>query len=109
MNNLEDNQLFGFSLSVTALDKLHLLGHFVGGVQMPNPGQPTISLGATGDAVRRLQRALRRTPMWGFVVDGVFGPATEAAVRRRRTSDMGRVAQWCADAQAARGLVRRGR
>jgi peptidoglycan hydrolase-like protein with peptidoglycan-binding domain len=48
---------------------------------MPNPGQPTISLGATGDAVRRLQRALRRTPMWGFVVDGVFGPATEAAVK----------------------------
>ena len=29
---------------------------------MPNPNQPTISLGATGDAVRRLQRALRRTP-----------------------------------------------
>lgn len=48
---------------------------------MPNPGQPTISLGATGDAVRRLQRALRRTPMWGFVVDGVFGPATETAVK----------------------------
>jgi peptidoglycan hydrolase-like protein with peptidoglycan-binding domain len=49
---------------------------------MPNPGQPTISLGATGAAVRQLQRALRRTPMWGFVVDGVFGPATEAAVKQ---------------------------
>lgn len=50
-------------------------------MQMPNPGQPTITLGATGDAVRRVQRALRRTPNLGLLVDGVFGPATEAAVR----------------------------
>ncbi len=49
---------------------------------MPNPGQPTISQGATGDAVRRLQRALRRTPNPGLVVDGVFGPATETAVKQ---------------------------
>jgi len=48
---------------------------------MPNPGQPTISLGATGDAVRRLQRALRRTPNLGLVVDGIFGPATNTAVK----------------------------
>jgi peptidoglycan hydrolase-like protein with peptidoglycan-binding domain len=48
---------------------------------MPNPGQPTISLGATGGAVRRLQRALRRTPNLGVVVDGVFGSATDAAVK----------------------------
>jgi peptidoglycan hydrolase-like protein with peptidoglycan-binding domain len=48
---------------------------------MPNPGQPTISVGATGSAVRRLQRALRRTPNLGLVVDGVFGPSTEAAVK----------------------------
>ena len=48
---------------------------------MPNPGQPTISPGATGEAVRRLQRALRRTPNLGLVVDGVFGPATETAVK----------------------------
>ena len=48
---------------------------------MPNPGQPTISRGATGDAVRRLQRALRRTPNLGLAVDGVFGASTEAAVK----------------------------
>jgi peptidoglycan hydrolase-like protein with peptidoglycan-binding domain len=48
---------------------------------MPNPGQPIIASGATGDAVRRLQRALRRTPFPGLVVDGMFGPRTEAAVR----------------------------
>ena len=48
---------------------------------MPNPGQPTISPGATGETVRRLQRALRRTPNPGLVVDGVFGPATENAVK----------------------------
>jgi peptidoglycan hydrolase-like protein with peptidoglycan-binding domain len=48
---------------------------------MPNPGQPTISRGASGDAVRRLQRALRRTPNLGLAVDGVFGAATDAAVK----------------------------
>jgi peptidoglycan hydrolase-like protein with peptidoglycan-binding domain len=47
---------------------------------MPNPGQPTIGPGATGGAVRRVQRALRRTPDLGLTVDGVFGPHTEAAV-----------------------------
>jgi peptidoglycan hydrolase-like protein with peptidoglycan-binding domain len=48
---------------------------------MSNPGQPTISVGATGGAVRRLQRALRRTPNLGLVVDGVFGSLTDAAVK----------------------------
>ena len=48
---------------------------------MPNPGQPTIGPGALGDAVRRLQRALRRTPDLGINVDGVFGPQLEAAVK----------------------------
>jgi peptidoglycan hydrolase-like protein with peptidoglycan-binding domain len=47
---------------------------------MPNPGQPTISPGAAGDVVRRLQRALRRLPDLELVVDGVFGPATERLV-----------------------------
>jgi peptidoglycan hydrolase-like protein with peptidoglycan-binding domain len=46
---------------------------------MPNPSQPTISEGAVGAVVRRLQRALRRTPNLGIVVDGVFGPLTETA------------------------------
>jgi peptidoglycan hydrolase-like protein with peptidoglycan-binding domain len=48
---------------------------------MPNPGQPTIGPGATGDAVRRLQRALRRTPDLGITVDGVFGAQLQATVR----------------------------
>lgn len=52
---------------------------------MPNPGQPTISLGATGDAVRRLERALRRTPDLGISVDGVFSPALEATVKDFQT------------------------
>jgi peptidoglycan hydrolase-like protein with peptidoglycan-binding domain len=48
---------------------------------MPNnPGQPTIASGASGSAVRRAQRALRRTANLGVVVDGSFGPATETAV-----------------------------
>ncbi len=47
---------------------------------MSNTGQPTISLGATGSVVRRAQRALRRTPNLGLVLDGVFGPLTEDAV-----------------------------
>jgi peptidoglycan hydrolase-like protein with peptidoglycan-binding domain len=48
---------------------------------VPNPGQPTIGPGATGDVVRRLQRALRRTPDLGISVDGVFGLQLEAAVK----------------------------
>lgn len=43
--------------------------------------QPTIGPGDTGDAVRRAQRALRRTPNVSVVVDGVYGPATESAVK----------------------------
>jgi peptidoglycan hydrolase-like protein with peptidoglycan-binding domain len=46
-----------------------------------NPGQPTIARGATGTVVRRAQRALRRTPNLGVVVDGIFGAGTEAAVK----------------------------
>src|SRR5262245_26277922 len=48
---------------------------------MPNPGQPTIRRCATGTVVRRLQRALRRTPNLGLAVDGTFGPELETAVR----------------------------
>jgi peptidoglycan hydrolase-like protein with peptidoglycan-binding domain len=47
---------------------------------MPNPGQPTVREGDTGNAVRRAQRAIRRTPNLALVVDGIFGPATKAAV-----------------------------
>jgi peptidoglycan hydrolase-like protein with peptidoglycan-binding domain len=52
---------------------------------MPNPGQPTISVGATGAVVRRLQRALRRTPNLGISIDGVFSPQVEAAVKEFQT------------------------
>jgi peptidoglycan hydrolase-like protein with peptidoglycan-binding domain len=48
---------------------------------MANTGQPTISLGATGDAVKRLERALRRTPDPGLTVDGVFAPQLQSAVK----------------------------
>jgi peptidoglycan hydrolase-like protein with peptidoglycan-binding domain len=48
---------------------------------MSNPGQPTVGPGSSGDAVRRVQRALRRTANLGVAVDGTYGPATEAAVR----------------------------
>jgi peptidoglycan hydrolase-like protein with peptidoglycan-binding domain len=48
---------------------------------MPNPGQPTIAIGATGDVVKRLQRALRRTPDLSVTVDGIFDASLEAAVK----------------------------
>jgi peptidoglycan hydrolase-like protein with peptidoglycan-binding domain len=48
---------------------------------MANEGLPTIQAGASGDPVRHLQRALRRTPNPAVVVDGAFGPSTEAAVK----------------------------
>jgi len=53
---------------------------------MANPGQPTISVGATGDAVKRLQRALRRTPDLGITVNGVFDSQLEAAVKDFQSS-----------------------
>ena len=48
---------------------------------VPNPEQPTIKIGATGEVVKRLQRALRRTPDFGLAIDGIFGPELEAAVK----------------------------
>ncbi|MGH3734969.1 MAG: glycoside hydrolase domain-containing protein [Micromonosporaceae bacterium] len=52
--------------------------------------QPTLRNGATGYAVRRLQRALTAALGRSIAVDGSFGPATERAVR---------------DYQASRGLA----
>ena len=49
---------------------------------MANPGQPTVRRGDTGDVVRRAQRGVRRTPDLGLVVDGIFGPATEKAIKQ---------------------------
>jgi peptidoglycan hydrolase-like protein with peptidoglycan-binding domain len=48
---------------------------------MSNPAQPTISFGFTGDTVRRLERALRRTPDLDTKVDGVFSGQVESAVK----------------------------
>jgi len=48
---------------------------------MANPGQPTVKLGDTGEAVRQAQRALRRTPDTTLEVDGHFGPLTETATK----------------------------
>jgi peptidoglycan hydrolase-like protein with peptidoglycan-binding domain len=48
---------------------------------MANPNQPTISVGAQGDAVKRLQRGMRRTPDLGLKVDGNFTPQLEAKVK----------------------------
>jgi peptidoglycan hydrolase-like protein with peptidoglycan-binding domain len=48
---------------------------------MPNPGQPTVQVGDSGEAVCQAQRALRRTPNTSLLVDGVFGPLTETATR----------------------------
>jgi peptidoglycan hydrolase-like protein with peptidoglycan-binding domain len=47
---------------------------------MSNPGQPTIRQGATGDSVRRLQRAIFRTADHEIHIDGIFGWQTEEAV-----------------------------
>lgn len=48
---------------------------------MANPGQPVIKRGSTGETVKRAQRALRRANWHELVVDGIFGPKTEAAVK----------------------------
>lgn len=48
---------------------------------MPNSDQPTIGPGATGEVVRRLERALRRTPDETIAVDGLFSSQVETAVK----------------------------
>ncbi|GIE93306.1 peptidoglycan-binding domain-containing protein [Paractinoplanes rishiriensis] len=48
---------------------------------MANQGMPTVGPGDTGDTVSQAQRALRRTPNTTLVVDGKFGPKTEAATK----------------------------
>jgi peptidoglycan hydrolase-like protein with peptidoglycan-binding domain len=48
---------------------------------MSKPAQHTISFGSTGDTVRRLERALRRTPDLDITVDGVFSGQVESAVK----------------------------
>ncbi len=43
---------------------------------------PTISVGASGDDVRRLQRLLVEMKLLDFTgIDGSFGPNTDASVR----------------------------
>jgi peptidoglycan hydrolase-like protein with peptidoglycan-binding domain len=54
---------------------------------MTNEGMPTVGPGATGDTVSQAQRALRRTPNTALVVDGTFGPKTEAATRDFQTTE----------------------
>jgi peptidoglycan hydrolase-like protein with peptidoglycan-binding domain len=48
---------------------------------MANVGWPEVQIGATGDAVKQAQRGLRRTPNTSLLVDGQFGPLTEAATK----------------------------
>jgi peptidoglycan hydrolase-like protein with peptidoglycan-binding domain len=48
---------------------------------MPNPAEPTISVGTTGDVVRRLHRAFRRTPDLDITVDGMFSPQLETTAK----------------------------
>ena len=88
---------------------------------MANPGRPTISLGATGDAVKPLERALRRTSNPGLTVDGVFGPQVETVVKQFQRgagltvdgivgpATWGGSAGRRSDADAARGLDGSGR
>jgi hypothetical protein len=55
---------------------------------MPNPGQPTIREGETGQGVRRAQRAIRRTPDPPLAVDGIFGPGPEAIRRHADAAEL---------------------
>ena len=63
------------------VDTLQIACSSIPEARMANPGQPTVRLGATGDVVKRLQRALWRTPDYSISIDGVFGPQLEAAVK----------------------------
>jgi peptidoglycan hydrolase-like protein with peptidoglycan-binding domain len=53
---------------------------------MANEGLPTCHYGDTGEYVCQAQRALRRTPDTALVVDGIFGPKTEASTKKFQES-----------------------
>uniref|UniRef100_UPI000DF8079D peptidoglycan-binding protein n=1 Tax=Desertihabitans aurantiacus TaxID=2282477 RepID=UPI000DF8079D len=53
----------------------------LGGGTPPPPPRPTISEGDQGTAVSDAQTLLNAKGGYGLVVDGIFGPATTAAVR----------------------------
>ena len=53
---------------------------------MANYGQPVVKIGDTGEPVAQAQRGLRRTPNLTLVVDGDFGPLTEAATKEFQQS-----------------------
>lgn len=50
-------------------------------VLLSEGGRPVLKIGSGGVAVRRVQRALNAAGSAGLAVDGIFGPATTAAVR----------------------------
>jgi len=54
---------------------------------MTNEGMPKVGPGSTGDTVSQAQRALRRTPDTSLVVDGNFGPRTEAATKEFQAAE----------------------
>ena len=60
-----------------AIDRVCAAGYGVRAVRAVRDAEPTLATSATRPEV---QRALRRTPNLGLVVDGIFGPLTEAAV-----------------------------
>lgn len=66
-----------FELSDEKIRELAATGIFGGTGQMPSPG--TLSLGDRGQSVKRLQEKLNQQGA-GLTADGVFGPATHAAV-----------------------------
>jgi peptidoglycan hydrolase-like protein with peptidoglycan-binding domain len=68
-------------VEVTGLNRVERIDVSTGEDTMPIPVPPTVQLGDTGETVRQAQRALRRTPNTALVVDGTFGPRTEAATK----------------------------
>ena len=70
-----------YSEALELFPRTCLIAAVIGGTHGQS-GQPTISLGVTGDVVRRLERALRRTPNLGLTVDGAFSAQVEAAVKQ---------------------------
>ena len=52
----------------------------------PAKKQPIVQMGSTGDAVKDLQKRLTTAGTYKGKIDGIFGPATEAAVVKFQTS-----------------------
>ena len=99
------------STSDSDLPNLRLVGRYAvkgeatGWAQIePAEQYSPLSRGSRGNAVRAIQKPLRKLGYYNYYIDGIFGPRTEYAIRLLQ-SDLGRPVTGVADAELQRLIL----